>query len=343
MTSEMTKFSGASLLRNIQDPMAAVEKLGRMFAQSGMFGLKTPEQGAIFAMTCLMEGKTPMEIMRTYHIIQGRPSMRADAMQAAFQSAGGRVRWDKSDEKVCTITLTHPEYAPGGVEVTVTREEFEKSGLIKGKDTWKNFPKRMLQCRAISAGIRQVMPQIVAGIYTPEETADFVDAEFEPAKPAPALEAPKAEPTKPTMNDLAMYCNKAVGEFKILGVALSRVEARFGAKDTWSKGTLKKMRAVADGIKDGSTTADAQFPPSSSGGNDIASVMAKFAPYGVIQGDLEWWIGTTYEPQTGPVPAANWGKEAIGKLDWAANEILNADDQMAKAREMFNPEPGAQG
>ena len=338
MSNELTKFSGTSLLRNIQDPMAAVEKLGRMFAQSGMFGLKTPEQGAIFAMTCLMEGKTPMEIMRTYHIIQGRPSMRADAMQAEFQCAGGRVRWDKSDEKICTITLTHPEYAPNGVEVTVTREEFEKSGLIKGKDNWKNFPKRMLQCRAISAGIRQLMPQIVAGIYTPEETADFVDAEFEPAQEQ------KPEPPKSTTaGNLEMYRNKAIGEFKILGISRDRLEAKFGESSTWGKADLKKLRSIADGIKDGSTTANAQFPQTKWSASDVASIVAKFAPYGVIQSDLEYWIGATYEPPQMAKPAAKWTKDDYAKLDWASGELIEAEDPMAKAREMFCLEPGAQG
>ncbi|MGB1833429.1 MAG: hypothetical protein ACPHP9_07050, partial [bacterium] len=34
----------------------------------------------VLALTCMCEGITPLEFSRTYHIISGRPAMRADIL-----------------------------------------------------------------------------------------------------------------------------------------------------------------------------------------------------------------------------------------------------------------------
>ncbi len=42
-------------------------------------------QGRAMAIQMLCEGLNPMQLQRRYHWIQGRPSMRADAMRAEFR------------------------------------------------------------------------------------------------------------------------------------------------------------------------------------------------------------------------------------------------------------------
>ena len=63
--------------------MNDLAKIGQMIAQSGMAGASNEGQGLIVAMTCHQQGITPLEFIRTYHIIDGKPSMKADAMAAA--------------------------------------------------------------------------------------------------------------------------------------------------------------------------------------------------------------------------------------------------------------------
>jgi hypothetical protein len=172
-----------SIYDRIDDPMSAVERMGAWLAKSNMLGINTPEQGCVVAMTCMQERITPLEFKRCYHVIKGTPSMRADYMQAEFQRAGGRIRWDKTDEQECILTLTHPDYAPEGFTVRVVLAELKKRGITTGM--YDKFPRQMLRARAVSEGVRAIMPSINAGTYTPEETEHFDEDAQKIRRPRP--------------------------------------------------------------------------------------------------------------------------------------------------------------
>lgn len=96
--------------------------------------------------------------------------MRADAMQAAFQNAGGKLQWIERSDARCSVEVTHP--AGGTCVVTWTIEQAAKAGLTNNP-TWQKFPRAMLSARCISEAIRAVYPAVVCGLYTPEEVQDF--------------------------------------------------------------------------------------------------------------------------------------------------------------------------
>jgi hypothetical protein len=81
-----------SIYNKIADPIQAIQVLGEMIWASGMFGCVKPEQGMVLAMQCLAEGKAPLELAKTYHIVEGKLSMRADAMMGRFLTTGGKVK-----------------------------------------------------------------------------------------------------------------------------------------------------------------------------------------------------------------------------------------------------------
>lgn len=168
-----------------QAPSVAFEHQCRMadaFAKSGLFGVKTPDQALALMALCEAEGMHPAIAVRDYHIIQGKPALKADAMMARFQAAGGRVRWlEMTDERVAG-EFTHP--AGGTVVIDWDVQRATVAGFW-GKDNWKKFPRAMLRARVISEGIRTVFPGVVIGVYTPEEVQDF-----EPAKPEPSKITP---------------------------------------------------------------------------------------------------------------------------------------------------------
>ncbi|MCD7888453.1 MAG: recombinase RecT [Oscillospiraceae bacterium] len=171
MANELANLNDTQLMQNLQT-------LGTEFAKSGILGVSTPSQGLIVALTCYTEHISPIEFARTYHIVGGRLTMRADAMQAQFLRHGGRIRWLVSTNEVCEAIFTHSEYAPNGVTLKLTIEEMVDSGVAvdsRGqlKQTWKTFPRQMLRARIVSEGCRMLMPGIVAGVYTPEEAGDF--------------------------------------------------------------------------------------------------------------------------------------------------------------------------
>lgn len=173
-------MANIALYEKIDSPnmLANIKELGRNIAAAGLFGVKSDAQGAVMMLTCIAENMTPVEFGKTYHIIEGKLSMRADAMQGKFQESGGRIEWIQSDGEVCEARFSHKDYCPGGVVIRVTLEELVDSGVTKDKygpvkDVYRKHPRQMLRARVISEGVRMVNPSIVAGYYTPEETADF--------------------------------------------------------------------------------------------------------------------------------------------------------------------------
>ena len=169
-------------------PINDIERMATAVAKSGLFGIKSPEQGVALMLIAQAEGLHPAIAARDYHVIQGRPALKADAMLARFQAAGGKVNWDHYDDYRVTGTFTHP--AGGSVTITWTLEQAQKIGLA-GKENWAKYPRAMLRARVISEGIRTVYPGCVVGVYTPEEVGDFTPP------PAPVKDMGKAEIVDP--------------------------------------------------------------------------------------------------------------------------------------------------
>ena len=152
-----------------------MDQMAGAIAASGLFGMKDKNSVLALMAVAQAEGLHPATAARDFHIIQGRPALKADAMLARFQNAGGKVDWkDYTDDKV-TGVFSHPN--GGSLAVTWTIEQATKIGLVKPGSGWQKFPRAMLRSRCISEGIRSVFPGSVTGFYSPEEVADF-----EPAK-----------------------------------------------------------------------------------------------------------------------------------------------------------------
>jgi hypothetical protein len=161
-------------------------------AKSGLFGIKTADQAMALMLIAQAEGMHPAIAARDYHVIQGRPALKADAMLARFQAAGGKVEWTKYTDEAVAAKLSHPQ--GGSVEIAWTITMAERAGLTKNQ-TWRQYPRQMLRARVISEGIRTVFPGVAVGVYTPEEVQDF-DA------PAPAMKVVE-EVTPPTKHKAA--------------------------------------------------------------------------------------------------------------------------------------------
>jgi hypothetical protein len=151
-------------------PIGEIERMAVAVAKSGLFGIKSPEQAIALMLIAQAEGMHPAIAARDYHIIQGRPSLKSDAMLARFQAAGGKVVWNEYSDKNVSGTFTHP--AGGSATVAWSIDQAKAAGLT-GKDVWKQYPRAMLRARVISEGIRTVYPGVSVGVYTPEEIEDF--------------------------------------------------------------------------------------------------------------------------------------------------------------------------
>ena len=151
-------------------PINEIREMAEVAAKSKMFGFKSPDEAMAIMLLCQAENLHPAIAMRDFHVIQGRPALKADAMLARFQQAGGAVKWEEYTDERVSGTFSHPN--GGSVTVTWTFEMAKKIGLT-GKDNWRNYARAMLRARCVSEGVRTVYPGCVVGVYTPEEVETF--------------------------------------------------------------------------------------------------------------------------------------------------------------------------
>lgn len=191
------------LYSKLQDPIASIDRIGELFAKSGMFGCDRIEQGKVLAMVCLAERKSPVEILREYHIIEGRLSDRADSMLAKFRGRGGKhkVISRTADEVAVALTVDGETqtfrltWAECQAEPYVWSNKTDASGARLPKKNYATPRARMqtMWARVISDGVRTMAPEIVAGISTPEEIEDQHGTTVAPAL---VLAPPVTEPPK---------------------------------------------------------------------------------------------------------------------------------------------------
>ena len=158
-------------------------QLADAFCKSGLFGVRTRDQAIALMAICEAEGLHPAKAVQEYHIIQGRPALKADAMLARFQAAGGKVKWTSMTDQRVAGEFSHAQ--GGSVEIDWTIEMAKRAGLTKNP-TWNQYPRAMLRARCISEGIRTVYPGVTVGTYTPEEVQDMDPAPAVRQAPPPA-------------------------------------------------------------------------------------------------------------------------------------------------------------
>jgi len=171
-------------------PFQDMERMALAIAKSNLFGMKTPEQALALMSIAQAEGMHPATAARDYHVIQGRPALKCDAMLARFQAAGGRVEWTSYTDQKVAAKFTHPQ--GGTVEIDWDQPRAKAAGLLS-KDNWKSYPRQMLRARVISEGVRTVFPGATGVMYTAEEVQDMVD-ETPASGPKDVTPAPMAAP-----------------------------------------------------------------------------------------------------------------------------------------------------
>jgi hypothetical protein len=184
--------------------MGELATAGELLAQSGMFGIKNAAGGFVVAATCYQQGISLMEFHRTYHIVEGRPSMRADAMLAEFRKAGGRYKIVENSQTRAAAEFTFEGQV---LAFEFTMDDAKRTGdCLRGdgkvKEIWTKRPEDMLWARMVSRAVRRLCPEINAGVYAPEEVMDFDTPQ----------RAPGAAPTPINEDEAARRAKRVVAE-----------------------------------------------------------------------------------------------------------------------------------
>ena len=226
-------------------PISDIERMGAAIAKSGLFGVKTPEQAVTLMLVAQADGLHPAVAARDYHVIQGRPALRSDAMLARFQQAGGRVEWITHEDSVVSGRFSHPQ---GGSVVIEWTFERAKNANLTNKETWRAYPRQMLRARVISEGVRAVFPGVAVGTYTVEEVQDFAPSSASSVDPSYTedpvpgiLDAPNLDELKTRYVEGVKYARKVKDE---------RLESRVEDAKEVRKAELKAIEGEANVVRD---------------------------------------------------------------------------------------------
>jgi len=135
-------------------------------------------------------GLEPMTSLSTIAVIDGKPTMAAEAQRALILAAGHELTLEES-------TSTRATWAgrrrgdKTTTRVTWTLDDAKRARLA-GRPAWQAYPSAMLSARSSAALARAIFPDVIRGMAATEELDGDVDAETpapvvvgeEPAKPA---------------------------------------------------------------------------------------------------------------------------------------------------------------
>lgn len=150
--------------------MSELKEFAKHAAESGFFGAKNPTQALMIAMSGRDLGLSYTQSLRAFHVVSGRPTLSADGMVAICVGRKDICAYFatiESSPTSCTVE-TQRVGNPAPSRLTYTIADAKTAGLTS-KETWRAHPASMLRARAKAALARDVYPDLLMGLYDPEE------------------------------------------------------------------------------------------------------------------------------------------------------------------------------
>jgi hypothetical protein len=175
-------------------------RLAKTMHVSNMFALHSPEQAMVVLMTGLELGFSPAQAFRGIHVIKGKPTLSADMMVAVCKSRADICHYfrvvESTDQQAVYQTHRVGEAEP--TTNTFSLGDAERAGLLRGNENYQKYGPQMLRARAASGLARMVYPDLMLGLYTPDE----IESTPPPARPAPVNVTPGTNVTPSSNNTL---------------------------------------------------------------------------------------------------------------------------------------------
>jgi hypothetical protein len=139
--------------------------------------IRTAEQCVAIFLTGKELGIGFMEAIRSINVIQGKPTVSPQLMLALANRTGELQDQEiDSTDKRAIIKITRKGRKPHTAEFGV--KEATDLGLM-AKDNYKKQAKTMFVWRALAAALRVTFPDVLLGLYTPEEMGAVVQVDDE--------------------------------------------------------------------------------------------------------------------------------------------------------------------
>jgi hypothetical protein len=226
--------------------------------------IETPEQALAIILTGRELGIGDMAALRTIDVIQGTPTIKPQLMLALINKTRQLEDISITDNgQACTVMMKRRGMRPQTSTFSMADAQAMKTTeIVNGerkvislseKYNWRQQPAVMRQWRAIAACARKAFPDVILGLYTPEE----IEAAVEPLDIA---ETPQEAPQAPIpVNDEVMHRFKTeeieMAEADIPPSLTEREQAaedirRAGSGlDQWRAGRAMAMRIIGASAK----------------------------------------------------------------------------------------------
>ena len=205
----------------------------------------------------------PMASLNLIHVIQGRPRLSPQGMVAVCLASPLCEYFHLVEGDANSATWeTKRRGAPGPRRSTWSMADAKTADLRT--DMWRKYPKQMVQWRAAGFLAREVYPDIVGGLYTTDEAADFDEprSQVEPRVETRATSRHRTEAAAATVARRTEALRHgtsappaAVEDAEVveaprgveaLRVALRAVDLTLDEYDTWAAHVAGKISATID-------------------------------------------------------------------------------------------------
>jgi hypothetical protein len=180
-------------------------------------------------------GLSPMQSLQSIAVVNGRPSVYGDTALAVCKGSPVcewvRETIEGEGEHMVAVCQAKRRGDAQPVESRFGVAEAKKAGLWGKGGPWTQYPRRMLQMRARGFALRDAFPDVLRGLVTAEEAADYTHVETEPVR--------VTQPTPPVADDAAMQKARAAIDLakdaeqvrKFAAVVRQRVDDGFYLED----------------------------------------------------------------------------------------------------------------
>ena len=194
--------SRALLPQNLDEAI----KFADFYSKSGMIpaDYRGKPSNVLVAINWGLEvGISPLSALTYISLINGRPAIWGDGLLAICQNHPQYLGMEETSEgegqNYKATCVVKRENKNGDINKTIQTYSYAKAqraGLLT-RQTWKQYPERMMQLRARGFALRDAFADAVAGIITAEEAQDMPPMKTVPVQPQPA-------PSGPTIAERAM-------------------------------------------------------------------------------------------------------------------------------------------
>ena len=126
-----------------------------------------------------------MQSLAKIAVIDGRPSLAAEAQRALILAAGHEI-WPEEATITRCVMAGQRRGSDKIVRVTWTMDDAKRANLA-GKQNWRTYPRQMLQARASAELARALFPDVIGGLMATEELEDVVELVDNGSEPAAAV------------------------------------------------------------------------------------------------------------------------------------------------------------